>query len=81
MIAEFKFGHLNLDTYRLGDRLCWHGERESIPKERPNEGNYLGEAYVECPICGWDFWLEINVQNDFIESVEINTIRQGYIPP
>jgi hypothetical protein len=83
MQAEFRFGFLNLDTYSLGDKLRWtdeHGNGLRFPNERPTGGNYIGEAYVECPVCHKDLWLTVWVVNDIIERAEYDPTKKGYIP-
>jgi len=81
MEAEFRFGLLNLDVYELGDTIRWsvngHGLR--FPKRRPENGDYIGEGYVECPKCHKDFWIKIVVNSDRIERAEVDVGRLGYI--
>lgn len=79
--AEFRFGLLNLDTYSIGDKLSWDdcGKGLKSPETRPESGNYLGEGYIECPFCNYDFWLTITVAGDMIESAKIDHTRQGYV--
>lgn len=76
--AEFRFGELSLKTYRLGDRLQWESAQRRPPVGRPKDGDYDGEAYIECPLCGKDFWLLISVKNDIIQSAQLKS-KSGYI--
>lgn len=78
--SEFQFGLLNLDTYSIGDRLRWNekGRGRRVPKVRPEDGNYTGEAYVECPVCHQDYWLTVKVFHDMIASVDVDFTRKGY---
>src|ERR1043165_211112 len=78
MEAEFKFGFLNMDKYKLGDTLTWIGGGKPYHKGRPADGNFVGEGYVECPNCHRDFWLIIKVTNDKLESVQVNDTKAGY---
>lgn len=81
MEAEFRFGFLNLDTYRIGDTLKWddRGKGLRFPKQRPPNGDYVGEGYVVCPACNKDFWIKITVRHDRIVSAEIDPDKPGYI--
>lgn len=78
--AEFRFGLPELAVYRIGDRLRWYGKGSQVPQNRPEGGNHTGEAYVECPNCRRDFWLNVEVRADIIHSVEVNAARKPYIP-
>lgn len=78
--AEFRFGVVNVETYRLGDMLPWVGERPSIPKVRPEGGNYKGEGYAVCPLCDVDFYVDIEVKNNILVSAVPDPSRPGYVP-
>lgn len=81
MEVEFKIGYLDLQTYRLGDKLTWASGIAKCPhQKRPNNGNFIGEGYVECPNCKKDFWITINIQNDILTKVKLDLTKQGYIP-
>lgn len=75
--AEFRFGLLDFRRYVTGDRIEWARKGGS---RRPADGDFRGEGYVECPLCGRDYWVTIGVRSDLIESVDIDLDRPGYIP-
>jgi hypothetical protein len=77
--AEFKFGHMDVLNYRVGDAPRWGGGLRT-PRRRPVDGNYIGDGYVECPSCRRDFWVTIDVVHDVIQSVEVNPAKPGYLP-
>lgn len=81
MDAEFRFGFLNLDTYKVGDTINWgqHGRGLRFPKQRPTNGNYTSEGYIVCPVCQKDFWVVITVGNDQFEQVDYDPSKPGYI--
>jgi hypothetical protein len=67
--VEFNLGFLNLDKYKIGDKLIWGDDfmrKTRIENRRPNNGNYIGEGYVECPNCNQDYFLKIISQADVI---------------
>jgi hypothetical protein len=78
--VDFRFGFRNLDRYRIGDELRWHGDGLNTPKRRPSQGNYVGDGYVECPNCKKDSWVKISIEGDVIKSVDVDHARGGYIP-
>jgi hypothetical protein len=79
--TEFRFGLRELTSYRVGDRLTWEGKGVRTPAHRPEDGNYVGEAYAECPVCKRDFWLNVCVEHDVITSYEVDADRPGYAGP
>jgi hypothetical protein len=77
--VEFKFGLLDQLTYRLGDEVRWAGGQRGKPLRRPPAGDLDGEGYVECPRCGKDFWVDIDVRGDQIVAAAPDPDRAGYI--
>lgn len=77
--VEFRFGLVNLDTYRLGDDLRWIGVGHSQPHSRPPNGDFDGEGYAECLACHKDFWMMIYVRKDVIASATVDHTKMGYI--
>lgn len=75
--VDFRFGHLNLEDYSLGDQIRWEDGKKP-PRGRPSGGNYLGEGYSECSGCSLDFWVMITVSDDVIKSVQPDPSRKGY---
>jgi hypothetical protein len=53
--VEFKIGELDLSVYRLRDKPKWSDNRKKGYRKyqqiRPNNGNYLGYGYTNCPHC------------------------------
>ena len=80
MEAEFRFGWRELIRYHMGDSLRWDGLGVKTPETRPDNGNYDDEAYVVCPQCERDFWLDVSVRNDILVGATVNTAKQPYIP-
>jgi len=80
MESEFKIGYLNIDSYRLGDKIKWaDGIAKKPHQRRPLDGNFTGEGYVECPQCLKDFWLKIFINNDTLTDVTIDSSKTGYV--
>ncbi len=80
MESEFKIGYMNLDSYKIGDKIKWsQGVAKKPHQKRPKNGNYCGEGYVECPNCNKDFWLNITIENDIITKADINLAKTGYV--
>ena len=74
--VEFKVAFLNLDRYKIGDKLIWGDgfmRKTRIENRRPNNGNYISEGYVECPNCYQDYFLNIIVKDDVILKPEIKS--------
>ena len=80
MEAEFRFGLRELIHYRIGDSLRWDGAGVKTPESRPENGNYIGEAYAVCPKCERDFWLTVTIKDDLIFSAVVDPTRAPYIP-
>jgi hypothetical protein len=79
--ADFRFGLREQRDYRLGDRLQWEGKGVRTPTHRPPEGNFVGEAFTECPSCGREYWLLIAVESDVIASAATDMDREDYADP
>ncbi|KHL91172.1 hypothetical protein QW71_36195 [Paenibacillus sp. IHB B 3415] len=78
--AEFKMGMMNLDTYKLGDKLTWAiGQARPPHQKRPYDGSSIGEGYVCCPNCEKDFWVLIRIEHDTIVDVKVDKTKTGYI--
>jgi hypothetical protein len=76
---EFKFGLLKLRDYQMGDTVEWGDKALRHPTTPPPGGHFSGEGYVECLVCGKDYWVVIDVEADIIRSVEPDPTRPGYI--
>jgi hypothetical protein len=76
--ADFRFGLRDLLEYRVGDPLVWEGRGVRTPATRPPGGDYMGEAYTECPNCSLDYWLVVTVENDVIVSAATDLDREDY---
>ena len=79
MEAEFRFGLMDLTRYRIGDQIQWDGLGTRKPLKHPDGGNYTDEAYVVCPSCKRDFWLDVSVKKGIIVSTTINKAKKPYI--
>lgn len=77
---EFRFGLFEFREYEVGDCLEWGVKGDRYPRQRPPGGNFRGEGYVECPFCGCDYWVTIDVRSDVITSVAVDPDKPGYIP-
>lgn len=78
VLADFRFGLRDQLEYRLGDRLIWEGRGVRTPSERPTNGNFSGEANTECPGCGCEFWLMIDIESDRIVRAVTDWEREDY---
>lgn len=72
-IIDIRFGFRDQFHYDLGDKIIWEGSALSVPKQRPDNGNYCGEGYVICPVCDNDFNVIVNVKNDVFDSVVVES--------
>ena len=73
---EVELDHRGLRrSYRLGDRIDW------LPGQRPDAAPGVATGYVVCTVCGRDFFVEVRIVDDIIDSVAVDTKRPGYIPP
>src|SRR5882757_2269520 len=77
---EFTFGRLDFHDYAPGDSIDWGTKGLRNPGRRPLGGNFEGEGYVECPVCGKDYWVWITVRNDAITDLWVDKGRPGHIP-
>ena len=59
--------------YWVGDRVDW------LSGHRPPDGCSAPDGYVECAICGRDFFVCVRVANDQIMRVWVDETRPGYI--
>jgi hypothetical protein len=75
---DFRFGLRDQLDYRLGDPLIWEGKGVRTPAQRPANGDFEGEGYTECSVCGNAFWTRIRVRGDIIETVEVDWDREEY---
>ena len=78
MEVELFFGLGDLVEYQIGNCVQWVPNKQPQNGGRPDDGNLDGDAYVECPYCGKDFFAIARVQNDRIESVEPDLARKPY---
>ncbi|MCA9067406.1 MAG: hypothetical protein KDA84_00685 [Planctomycetaceae bacterium] len=73
--VETRLGDVSqVQTLHVGDCYPWPQNR------RPPRGNANGEGYCECPICGKDFFVWVQVASDEIVSLQVDPNRAGYIP-
>lgn len=73
--AQTKVGFLNLYEYRLGDHLRYDDAPAGFRRVEDAEA----EGYAECPACGKDFWLDVEVRSGQIVGAVADD-RPGYIP-
>ena len=75
---QFRLGWLDLNRYKIGDRLIWQQTGIHEPRERPADGNLDGEGVASCDHCYSDYWVIVAVRNDVISSVEVDTLRDAF---
>lgn len=73
--AEMRIGYLNLDEYKIGDKVRWNNSNHKI---KPKNRNLVAEGYVECSKCNKDFWIDIIVKEDIISAINVSD-KKGYI--
>lgn len=81
MEIDLYFGYRDLISYRIGDTCIWAEGRSAEKGGRPPSGNCAGEGYTECPQCGRDFFVTVEVQQDRIRFVKPDTSREPHIKP
>jgi hypothetical protein len=65
--------------YKLGEKYLWCFGNEVQNDKRPENGNIVGEGYVECELCKKDFFVKVKVRSDVIRSVEHDSTKKPYI--
>lgn len=70
LFADFKFGKVELDDYRLGDTLAWEGGRNITYVERPETGYFADYGFAVCPGCKEGWWVWITTERDVLTSIE-----------
>ncbi|SRR6266567_1273436 len=68
-------------AFGIGDRLEWKGRGVRTPRLRPPGGDFDSEAYVECPKCGREFWLQVTIRADVIRSAIVDVDRDDFPLP
>lgn len=76
--ADFRFGLRDQLEYSLGDTLIWEGKGIRTPSRRPPNGDYQGEAYTECPVCGKPYWLLVRVRGDILAEAVTDWDHEDY---
>lgn len=79
--VQFKMGYLDLIEYQLNDKIVWaHGLalHRSPHQDRPERGNYIGEGYILCEFCDFEYLINITIENDIIKSYEIDLTRSPH---
>jgi len=74
------FGSIAERRYRIGEKIEWETNRPADKGGRPDNGNLRKEVWITCPTCRRDFWLNVFVQDDRIESIDVNYSQAGWIP-
>lgn len=75
---DFRFGLRDQTDYRVGDTLQWEGRGTRTPSQRPPNGDFDGEGYAECPLCGRSYWSRILVKEDVLSDVAVDWDREEY---
>lgn len=78
--VDLPFGCIAERHYGIGDRVEWRPNKSPDHGGRPLNGNLQKDVSVRCPDCGRDFWLTVNVIEDCIETVAVNTSQSVMIP-
>jgi hypothetical protein len=79
--VDLYFGYANeMLEFNLNDEYIWRSEKAARNGGKPENGNIDGEGYVECGICGKDFFVNVVVRNDIIKTVRIDSKKKGYMP-
>lgn len=73
--VETRLGDVSqVASLQLGDRYPWP------PNHRPLDGTACGEGYCECPLCGKDFFVRVQVEADVLSRLEVDPDQPGFIP-
>ena len=76
--AETLFGFGSLLEYQIGSEVRWIPGKQPQNGGRPPDGNLIDEGYIECSRCGRDFFIDVSIVNDKIESIEVSK-KKGFI--
>ncbi len=69
-----------MKTLTLGDKYPWTKGSKSVKNGgRPEQGNYEGEGYTECPSCKKDFWVKAIVEKDVLVSIQVDNEKEPYV--
>ena len=72
--VEFKVGFLNLDKYKIGEKIVRRWETMKYPENSaPINGTFDEAGYLECPNCCQDYFLNIVIKDDIILKPEIKS--------
>jgi len=78
---EMRFGDTrNMAEFVVGDRYIWVPGKTIQHGGRPENGDFVGEGYSECPRCQRDFFVEVILREDTITAVRPDPQKAGYIP-
>lgn len=73
------FGLLNLLDYEIGDEVAWTRKVSTKKGGRSKDGDLDGEGYAECPSCGRDYFLVVEVRHDRITAARVDPAKPGYM--
>lgn len=89
--VEYYIGYLELKSFAIGDRVNWADGRETyhghgeLLQYRPEGGSCVGEGYVFCEHCFFEYLIDVIVENDIITGYKFNLScsphgEQGKVP-
>ncbi len=69
-----------MKAYRVGDRYEWM-PREAVQNGgRPANGDCNGDGYTDCPHCEKDFFVNVEIRGDVVQTLSPDLTRQPLIP-
>jgi hypothetical protein len=65
---------------KIGDEITWNDSPYIARGGRPKENKWFGEGYVECGLCGKDFFVNVLIEGNKIMGVDVNSSKAPLIP-
>jgi hypothetical protein len=81
MEIETFFGPIDLERYRVGDRVRWFPRKQVQNGGRPPDGDLYAEGYLVCPICELDSFVKVHIRSDVVAGVSPDTEKAPYLYP
>lgn len=66
---------------RIGDAYPWIPRKAARNGGRPPDGTMIDEAHAECPRCAGDFFAFVEVRQDRILELRVDSSRPGFKGP
>jgi uncharacterized C2H2 Zn-finger protein len=79
-IVNLYFGYRDLLPFHIGDKYRWTSSPLVKNGGRPEGGNLDGEGYTECPCCGKDFFVVVEIRDDTMIAAYPDLAKRPLLP-